>query len=152
MTDRVLRFTIPGKPHGHQRHRARVVKAGKRAFATFYDTAGNKAFKALCQDAFNKANDFGWDPVGPMELDVTAVFNCTKPPRKREPHKESWRVKKPDIDNIVKGVMDAMNGLGYIDDSQVVLLHARKYEARQGEPARIHVGLSHMLDGMAPPG
>jgi len=152
MSNHVIRFTIPGKPHGHQRHRARVVQAGKRSFAQFYDTVGNKAFKALCQQKFTERDISAWDPTGPMELDVTAVFNCTKAPRKREPHKESWRVKKPDLDNIVKAVMDALNGLGYLDDSQVVIIHARKYEARQGEPARLHVGLSHILDGMHPPG
>lgn len=34
--------------------------------------------------------------------------------------------KKPDIDNLVKGVMDAMNGLVYKDDNQVISINAIK--------------------------
>ena len=34
--------------------------------------------------------------------------------------------KKPDIDNIVKSVLDALNQVAYRDDTQVVELHVRK--------------------------
>jgi Holliday junction resolvase RusA-like endonuclease len=34
---------------------------------------------------------------------------------------------KPDVDNVVKLVLDAMNGVFYLDDKQVVELHASKY-------------------------
>ena len=36
------------------------------------------------------------------------------------------RVKRPDIDNLVKFVADAMNGIFYEDDSQISVLEARK--------------------------
>lgn len=39
--------------------------------------------------------------------------------------------KKPDCDNVAKAVLDAMNGLVFFDDSQVVELHLRK---EYGEP------------------
>ena len=34
--------------------------------------------------------------------------------------------KKPDIDNVAKCFLDAMNGIVYVDDSQVVSLHVTK--------------------------
>lgn len=34
--------------------------------------------------------------------------------------------KKPDTDNIAKAVLDALNGLAYVDDAQVVRLHVSK--------------------------
>jgi Holliday junction resolvase RusA-like endonuclease len=34
--------------------------------------------------------------------------------------------KKPDIDNIAKCFLDAMNGIIYLDDTQVVELHIKK--------------------------
>jgi len=37
--------------------------------------------------------------------------------------------KKPDIDNLVKAVLDALNGIAYNDDSQVVCLTSRKQYA-----------------------
>jgi len=41
--------------------------------------------------------------------------------------------KKPDIDNIVKAVLDGMNGIVYLDDKQVVDLHLTKvYSETEG--------------------
>ncbi|EAK0414697.1 RusA family crossover junction endodeoxyribonuclease [Campylobacter fetus] len=39
----------------------------------------------------------------------------------------TWHTKKPDIDNLSKGVMDALNNLAYKDDAQVVCLVAKKF-------------------------
>lgn len=36
---------------------------------------------------------------------------------------------KPDLDNIAKSILDALNGLAYIDDKQVVDLIVEKYYA-----------------------
>jgi Holliday junction resolvase RusA-like endonuclease len=36
-------------------------------------------------------------------------------------------VKKPDVDNFAKAVMDACNGVLFVDDSQVVDMHVAKY-------------------------
>ena len=41
-------------------------------------------------------------------------------------------VSKPDLDNMVKAVGDAMNGIAYSDDSQIVSLKARKVYALVG--------------------
>ena len=35
-------------------------------------------------------------------------------------------LKKPDIDNIVKVVADALNGVAYHDDTQIVMVVAKK--------------------------
>ena len=37
--------------------------------------------------------------------------------------------KKPDLDNIGKAIMDALNGICYKDDSQIVNIHASKVYA-----------------------
>lgn len=37
--------------------------------------------------------------------------------------------KKPDLDNIGKAIMDALNGICYKDDSQIVNIHATKVYA-----------------------
>ena len=42
-------------------------------------------------------------------------------------------LKKPDMDNIVKVVADALNGVAYHDDTQIVLVQAKKvYSAIEG--------------------
>ena len=35
-------------------------------------------------------------------------------------------IKKPDVDNLVKAVLDALNGVAWVDDSQIVRLIAEK--------------------------
>jgi Holliday junction resolvase RusA-like endonuclease len=148
-----VQFVIPGKPHGHQRHRARVVRAGAKAFAQLYDTSRNREFKKKVQDAWNDATKSGepFDPIGPIAITVEAVFHNTLPARKREPNRARWRLKKPDIDNIVKAIMDALNGLAYIDDAQVVILTAQKYEDQQGGEDRTVVTVDKVLAHMQPP-
>ena len=42
-------------------------------------------------------------------------------------------LKKPDMDNIVKVVADALNGAAYHDDTQIVYVNAKKcYSAMEG--------------------
>ena len=38
-------------------------------------------------------------------------------------------LKKPDIDNCIKVILDSLNGIAYKDDSQVVSLKIEKYYA-----------------------
>lgn len=39
--------------------------------------------------------------------------------------------KKPDIDNCIKSITDALNGIAYADDKQVVEVHAYKYYSEE---------------------
>lgn len=48
-------------------------------------------------------------------------------------HNINRPAKKPDIDNVLKAVMDALNGAAYVDDKQVVSVTCRKYYAADGE-------------------
>ena len=43
-------------------------------------------------------------------------------PKKAPEHKTG----RPDLDNLIKGVMDALNGILWLDDAQVVRIHAGK--------------------------
>ena len=61
-------------------------------------------------------------PTGPLGLRLT--FEMLKPKTVRK--RERWRAKKPDMDNLVKAVLDAMNGILYRDDAQIVYLVALK--------------------------
>ena len=52
-----------------------------------------------------------------------------------------YPTKKSDADNIAKIICDALNGIAYHDDKQVVELLVSKRYARHGEP---HVGVTVM--------
>jgi Holliday junction resolvase RusA-like endonuclease len=55
---------------------------------------------------------------------MALTFYLLRP--KTLPKKVVHHVKTPDLDNLVKGIWDALKGITYADDSQVVKLIASK--------------------------
>ena len=53
--------------------------------------------------------------------------------RKRTPRPRQWRIKKPDLDNLLKTVKDACSKVVYLDDSQIVRITSEKIQCAQGE-------------------
>lgn len=70
-------------------------------------------------------------------LHVALVFGMPIPkstPKKyREQmiNQELGHTKKPDVDNLAKSVLDALNGIAYPDDSQIVSLNIKKVYAEE---------------------
>lgn len=60
----------------------------------------------------------------PVSLSVTAYFKIPKGTSKIKSKKMASGLikptKKPDADNIIKAVADALNGIAYLDDKQIV--------------------------------
>jgi Holliday junction resolvase RusA-like endonuclease len=70
---------------------------------------------------------------------MTIPKSKSKKFRKAAMEGEERPTKKPDLSNIVKGVEDALNGVLYKDDSQIVNLSMEKYYS---EEPRLEVTLS----------
>ena len=64
-------------------------------------------------------------------LSVSIVFHV-KRPKSVPASKRPWPSVKPDLDNLVKGVLDCLNGLVIEDDASVVCLMAEKRYASKG--------------------
>ena len=68
---------------------------------------------------------------GPLKMLVNAYFSipASKPAKWRAAALEQKNLptKKPDMDNIVKGIADALNKVVYVDDTQIVTLTANKF-------------------------
>ena len=60
---------------------------------------------------------------GPLAVTITAQLLRPKSAPKR---RVTWPIGRPDADNYAKLVLDALNGVLWRDDSQVVDLHVRK--------------------------
>ena len=69
-----------------------------------------------------------------IPLKLSATFYIEKP--KSASKKVLWAVKRPDLDNYGKLLLDALNRYAWHDDSQIVDLHLRK---RFGSPPRIEL-------------
>lgn len=131
-----ITFDVPGKPQGKARAR------------TFYSpAAGNSVSKTpentvlyenFIKDRYLQAAQGAYLEKGtPVTLRVAARFLPPKSvSKKRKGDMLEGReqpLKKPDMDNIVKVVADALNGVAYHDDTQIAYVEARKaYSAKEG--------------------
>lgn len=66
---------------------------------------------------------------GELSVEVVFIYKYIKSIEKRlknDPDKVVYKSSRPDIDNLVKSFLDALNGIAYKDDSQVVKLSVSK--------------------------
>lgn len=113
-------FTIPGEPVGKGRPRFSGTKNGRVHTYTPDKTAKYEKLVRKCwKDSVGKS--FGDAPVA---VDVYAYFPIPKSYSQKQVRDikagKERPTKKPDRDNIVKIILDALNGLAYDDDKQVV--------------------------------
>ena len=121
---------IPGDavPQG----RPRVVRIGGRTIA--YDPPKSKAYKALVRQC--AAQNAPKEPLdGAVTLDVRIYRSVPKSWSKKKRDAALAGViqptTKPDVSNVVKGIEDALNGIWYKDDSQIVHEYSMKQYARE---------------------
>lgn len=85
---------------------------------------------------------------GPITLDLEFVMPRTKAMGKKP---APPMVQAPDIDKLVRSTCDALSGVAYGDDSQVVKLGALKRRAEHGEQTGAHITVNH-YEHPTPPG
>lgn len=59
-----------------------------------------------------------------------------------------WPCKRPDIDNIIKLILDSLVGQAFVDDVQVVIVHAVKRWAHPGERENTKVRVTELARGV----
>mgnify|MGYP001776268642 CR=1 FL=1 len=124
-----LMFEIPGSPIGQGRPKFSTINGHAKA----YDPEKSRNYKAYVRMLATQAmKDSGFTMIeGPCVLRIDAYFEVPKSKSKK--FREAalsgleWPTKKPDADNIVKAILDALNGLMYKDDSCIVELSCVKY-------------------------
>lgn len=83
----------------------------------------------------------------PFKAKIIAVFEPAKSLSKKKKEEliktKAGYTKKSDIDNISKIILDALNGLAYKDDAQVVKLEAQKI---YGENNIIYIELEEVIN------
>ena len=69
----------------------------------------------------------------PLSVTIVCFFSIPKSwsKKKREASIGQWSNRKPDVDNVAKIILDALNGLAYEDDKQIVSLHIYKWWAEE---------------------
>lgn len=145
-----IHFDVPGKPEGKARAQTfRNKYTGKSHGVTPDNTAlYENLIKMQCLDAMKK---YKAEKIkGPVEMCILAYFNPLKKLINTKTKEKAFYesdplphpITKPDADNIAKVVKDALNGIMYDDDKQVVRLMVEKFHIKPGygnERLEIHI-------------
>lgn len=67
----------------------------------------------------------GENPPSQRPLTVSVMFYMRRP-KSHPKTKRTWPTARPDVDKLARAVLDAVTGIVFQDDSQVVSLHAFK--------------------------
>jgi Holliday junction resolvase RusA-like endonuclease len=117
----MIRIVKEGKPMSQKRHR----HTSRGAFVRTYDPMSNdkKEFVEYVQSKYDIEKIEGM-----IDVMIVADFPIPKSysKKKKETLNKQMRPKKPDVDNIAKFYLDALNGVLYDDDAQIVSLSVIK--------------------------
>jgi len=118
----IYNFRIFGDPVSQGRPRFFVRKKGGVGCE---DPAKSKDWK---QNVINQILVSNGRPEKFKFIDgpITLTLNFFMPRPKSLPKKVKHHIKRPDLDNLVKAIKDALSGLLYKDDSQIIELIATK--------------------------
>ncbi|KDC15366.1 RusA family crossover junction endodeoxyribonuclease [Bordetella bronchiseptica] len=141
----MLKFDVPGVPVGKGRPRA--AKAGKHiTLYTPEKTAAYESTVALTARQAMAGNQLIDGPVSAV-LDIRLPVPQSWSKRKQAAALGGTELptKKPDADNVIKVIFDAINGVVWHDDTQVVDIVVRKrYAAVPGVAVEIERFVPHM--------
>jgi Holliday junction resolvase RusA-like endonuclease len=114
----LIKFTIPGEPTG--KARPRVTRWGT------YNTEKTVLYENLVKTAYNGKLHEGY-----IEMTVKAYYSIAKSTSKKKREQmlsgEIRPTKKPDCDNVLKIIADALNKIAYDDDAQIVRATVEKH-------------------------
>lgn len=122
-------FTIPGKPRG--KARARTFYNPKTKGMSSMTPEKTVLYENLIATCYlQEAGDERFSDDAYLKVRIQAFYEIPKSSTKTKKAAmaagEILPDKKPDIDNIAKAVLDALNEVAYRDDTQVVELQMRK--------------------------
>lgn len=115
-------FTIPGEPQG----KARPRFAGKHT----YTQPKTAAYEELVRFCYREQGGGCFPKGAPLHVTISAAFavptSDSKRKRQAKLRGEMLPTKRPDWDNIGKIVCDALNGVAWHDDAQIVSAYVQK--------------------------
>ena len=144
----MISFRIEGEPVGKGRPR---VIASRGKFAHAYTPKKTKDYEDSIRFAFLASTEETmpiYQRGTSLEARLTIAVSVPKSySKKKTAQCLAGRIapsKKPDIDNVIKCILDALNGYAFEDDSQVTRLKAEKIYA---EEPYVDVYIKELTDG-----
>lgn len=126
-----MNYVVEGTPVG--KGRPKFARRGK--FVSTYTPTKTRTYEDTIKVAARQAMT-----IEPLQTPVTVFVYISVPipasysKKRKEACLSGFEkpMKKPDIDNVSKCFLDAMNGIVYVDDVQVISLHMTKVYSTVG--------------------
>ena len=133
--------TIDGKPVAKERPR-------KSRSGVIYTPAKTQKYEKRVKECYRAQSGFRFDDGVPIDSRIYVYFQIPKSTSKKNRAKmlsgEIRPTKRPDYDNLGKTISDALNGVAYKDDAQIVDAQVRKF---YGDRWKIVVVLQEVNNG-----
>lgn len=141
-----LSFFVEGEPKGKARPRFNSITG--RTYTpentVIYENLINLRYREAASRLSNSERALYY--AHPIELILDILFPIPQSYSKKRATKCAEQIeypkKKPDIDNVIKAVCDALNSTCFKDDTQVVKLMANKRYVAVGEQCGINIQIS----------
>ena len=132
----MIQFFVAMTPVG--KARARVTSRG--TFTPEKTVQAERLIAWECKKAMS-----GRKPLdGAVYLAVEARFPYPKSWSEKRAIETYWHVAKPDADNLLKVVGDALNKIAWRDDAQVVEVHVRKRYTHDKRETGLRIDIGHV--------
>ena len=137
-----LYFWLDGDAVGKGRPRVSTIGGRPRLYTPAKTAAWERQVADACQTAMGSLapTESAWA----VRIEISCRIPASWPRKRREAALQGREIPgKPDLDNVAKAVLDACNGVAYIDDKQVVRLTVSK---RYGASPGIEVHMYEVID------
>lgn len=126
--EETITFEVPLTPYGKGRPRFSTFQGHIRTYTPAHTRAHENTFKIYARQAM--AGRYPFEKGTGIAVKVIAYFpvpaSYSKTKRAACEANVIKHMVKPDVDNVVKAVLDAMNDCVYFDDSQVYKIEVEK--------------------------
>lgn len=128
-----VKFTVLGEPQGKARPKTVRLKNGASHTYTpdatvIYENLIVTEYRRQCGTVKFPDNEM-------LDMRIAAYYvipaSASKKKQRQMEDGEIRPTKKPDSDNVLKAVADALNSIAYRDDTQIVDCQIRKFYSRQ---------------------
>lgn len=134
-----MEFFVEGEPKGQPRPRVTVIAGRPRLYDGGSAEEWASAVRSATEREYRRQSVTALSTYAiELELDFAMPRPAThmgtgKNRGKLKPWAPHWHTKKPDIDNVVKLIMDQLHDLIYDDDKCVSHVRAKKFYTQEGE-------------------
>jgi Holliday junction resolvase RusA-like endonuclease len=135
----VLNVRVYGLPVAQGRPRARMFQdRSGTTRVSVYDPHESRDWKRTVMSRVVDVKPAA--PVAETALEMALVFHLPRP--QSLPKRVVHHIRRPDVDNLAKAIKDALRGIVYRDDSQIVRLQVEK---RYGDTPGVEIVVARLV-------